>query len=236
MGDTNYNLQRFLDAQEDMYLVALKEIRKGGKQSHWIWYIFPQEKGLGYSYNSQFYGLDGEEEARAYLAHPVLGTRLREITRALLAHRGQRTIRQLMGLEVDVLKLHSSMQLFDKVSPDDVFAEVLKAYFSTKKEEAMKDIRITVMRKACYRDLMALYENPLEHPCDMEEGQVFIAHGWEKPEGLCESAWQSMSPFVMALAHGGSNFYDGWMKNERSAMISCNDGFRPVSFLIEVID
>lgn len=130
MGDTNYNLQRFLDAQEDMYLVALKEIRKGGKQSHWIWYIFPQEKGLGYSYNSQFYGLDGEEEARAYLAHPVLGTRLREITRALLAHRGQRTIRQLMGLEVDVLKLHSSMQLFDKVSPDDVFAEVLKAYFS----------------------------------------------------------------------------------------------------------
>lgn len=130
MGDTNYNLQRFLDAQEDMYLVALKEIRKGGKQSHWIWYIFPQEKGLGYSYNSQFYGLDGEEEARAYLAHPVLGTRLREITRALLAHRGQRTIRQLMGSEVDVLKLRSSMQLFDKVSPDDVFAEVLKAYFS----------------------------------------------------------------------------------------------------------
>lgn len=130
MGHTNFNLQQFLDAQEDMYPVALKEIRKGGKQSHWIWYIFPQEKGLGYSYNSQFYGLDGEEEARAYLAHPVLGTRLREITRALLAHRGHRTVRQLMGSEVDVLKLHSSMQLFDKVSPDDVFAEVLKAYFS----------------------------------------------------------------------------------------------------------
>lgn len=130
MGHTNFNLQRFLDAQEDMYPVALKEIRKGGKRSHWIWYIFPQEKGLGYSYNSQFYGLDGEEEARAYLAHPVLGTRLREITRALLAHRGHRTVRQLMGSEVDVLKLHSSMQLFDKVSPDDVFAEVLKAYFS----------------------------------------------------------------------------------------------------------
>lgn len=130
MGHTNFNLQRFLDAQEDIYPVALKEIRKDGKQSHWIWYIFPQEKGLGYSYNSQFYGLDGEEEARAYLAHPVLGTRLREITRALLAHRGHCTVRQLMGSEVDVLKLHSSMQLFDKVSPDDVFAEVLKAYFS----------------------------------------------------------------------------------------------------------
>ena len=130
MGHTNFNLRRFLDAQEDIYPVALKEIRKGGKQSHWIWYIFPQEKGLGYSYNSQFYGLDGEEEARAYLAHLVLGTRLREITRALLAHRGHCTVRQLMGSEVDVLKLHSSMQLFDKVSPDDVFAEVLKAYFS----------------------------------------------------------------------------------------------------------
>lgn len=130
MGHTNFNLQRFLDAQEDIYPVALKEIRKGGKQSHWIWYIFPQEKGLGSSYNSQFYGLDGEEEARAYLAHPVLGTRLREITRALLVHRGHCTVRQLMGSEVDVLKLHSSMQLFDKVSPDDVFAEVLKAYFS----------------------------------------------------------------------------------------------------------
>lgn len=86
------------------------------------------------------------------------------------------------------------------------------------------------MRKACYRDLMEKYENPIEHACSMEEGQVFIANG------LCESAWQSMSPFVMALAHGASNFYDGWMKNTHSAMISCNDGFRPVSFLIEVIE
>lgn len=100
----------------------------------------------------------------------------------------------------------------------------------------MKKIRITVVRKACYRDLMEKYENPLEHACDVEEGQVFVANGWEKPEGLCESAWHSMSPFVMALAHGGRNFYDGWMKNERSVMISCNDGFRPVSFLIEALD
>lgn len=100
----------------------------------------------------------------------------------------------------------------------------------------MKKIRITVMRKACYTDLMEKYENPLEHACDMEEGQVFVANGWEKPEGLCESAWQSMSPFVMTLAYGGRNIYEGWMKNERSAMISCNDGFRPVSFLIEALD
>ena len=100
----------------------------------------------------------------------------------------------------------------------------------------MKKIRITVIRKACYRDLMEKYENPMEHACCMEEGQVFIANGWEKPDGLCESAWQSMLPFVMALAHGASDFYDGWMKDKHSAMISCNDGFRPVSFLIEVIE
>ncbi|MBQ8224637.1 MAG: TIGR04076 family protein [Bacteroides sp.] len=100
----------------------------------------------------------------------------------------------------------------------------------------MKKVRITVMRKARYSDLMEQYENPLEHACDVCEGQVFVANGWEKPEGLCESAWQSMSPFVMTLAHGGGGFYDGWMKNPKSAMISCNDGFRPVSFLIETLE
>ena len=100
----------------------------------------------------------------------------------------------------------------------------------------MKKIRITVMRKAFYADLAAKYENPIEHACDMQEGQVFIAEGWNKPEGFCQSAWDSLSPFVLALAHGATNFYDGWMKNPKSAMISCNDGFRPVSFLIEAID
>lgn len=100
----------------------------------------------------------------------------------------------------------------------------------------MKRCKITVMRMACYQDLMERYENPMPHACDMMEGQVFIAEGWKKPEGMCDSAWESMSSFVMALAHGGSNFYDGWMKNPKSAMISCNDGFRPVSFLIEVME
>ena len=89
---------------------------------------------------------------------------------------------------------------------------------------------------ACYRDLMEKYENPMAHPCDMKEGQIFIANGWEKPEGMCESAWQTMSPFVMTLAYGGRDIYEGWMKNDRSVMISCNDGFRPVSFLIEALD
>ena len=100
----------------------------------------------------------------------------------------------------------------------------------------MKKCRITVVRRASYEDLMAQYENPIEHACDMCVGQVFIANGWQRPEGLCQSAWDTMSSFVMALAHGGGNFYDGWMKNPHSAMISCNDGFRPVSFLIEALD
>ena len=100
----------------------------------------------------------------------------------------------------------------------------------------MKKVRITVVKKASYDDLIAKYENPIEHACDMELGKVYIANGWQKPEGFCDSAWDSVSPFVMTLAHGGVNFYDGWMKNPKSAMISCNDGFRPVSFLIEALD
>lgn len=92
------------------------------------------------------------------------------------------------------------------------------------------------MRKARYDDLIEKYENPIEHACDLEEGQVFIADGWKKPEGFCESAWETLSPFVMTLAYGGEDFYDGWMKNKKSAMLSCNDGFRPVSFYIEVVE
>ena len=100
----------------------------------------------------------------------------------------------------------------------------------------MNRIRITVMKTARYDDLIEKYENPIEHACDMKLGQVFIAEGWKKPEDFCDSAWDSISPFVMTLAHGGENIYDGWMKNKRSAMISCNDGFRPVSFLLEVME
>ena len=100
----------------------------------------------------------------------------------------------------------------------------------------MKNVKITAIRKACYKDLMAKYENPILHTCDVEEGQVWIANGWDKPEGFCDSAWDSISPFVMALAHGGGNFYDGWMKDPKSAMISCNDGFRPVSFYLEALE
>ena len=100
----------------------------------------------------------------------------------------------------------------------------------------MKKVRITVMKVTSYDDLIEKYENPIAHACDMKQGQVFIANGWERPDGFCVSAWDSISSFVMTLAHGGENFYDGWMKNPRSAMISCNDGFRPVSFLLEAMD
>lgn len=100
----------------------------------------------------------------------------------------------------------------------------------------MKRCRITVMRCARYDDLIARYENPMDHACDMTEGQVFIAEGWQRPEGFCLSAWETLSPFVLALSHGGENFYDGWMKDPRSAMLSCNDGFRPVSFLVEALE
>ena len=95
-------------------------------------------------------------------------------------------------------------------------------------------VKITVMRKASYDDLMKEYENPIENACELSLGQVFYSDG-EKPQGLCDSAWESMREFVKTLVEGGGNFFDGWMKNPKSAMISCNDGFRPVSFLIEVV-
>ena len=98
------------------------------------------------------------------------------------------------------------------------------------------DVKITVVRKACYQDLSALYENPIEHACHVCEGQVFISRDGLKPEGLCDSAWGNMREFVEELARGGGNFFDGWMKDPRSAMISCNDGFRPVSFYLEAIE
>ena len=100
----------------------------------------------------------------------------------------------------------------------------------------MKKVRITVKKMARYDDLMERYENPIEHACEMKVGQTFVCNGWEKPDDFCESAWESVSPFVKTLANGGGNFYDGWMKDPFSAMISCNDGFRPVSFLLETMD
>lgn len=100
----------------------------------------------------------------------------------------------------------------------------------------MKKCKITVMKKVWHEELSALFENPVEHACDMEEGQTFVCVDCKMPEGFCDSAWNSLYPFVFALANGAENVYDGWMKNPSSAMISCNDGFRPVSFLIEAYE
>lgn len=100
----------------------------------------------------------------------------------------------------------------------------------------LKTVKITVMKKADYKDLSKLYENPISHTCDMKIGDVFYSKDAIIPENFCESAWQNLYPFIFALASGGTDFFDGWMKNKNSAMISCNDGFRPVSFLLETTD
>jgi len=100
----------------------------------------------------------------------------------------------------------------------------------------MLKVRITAIRQTIYNDLIAQYENPIEHDCDIRQGQQWISVNGKCPDGLCPSAWESMRPFVESLAHGKGNFFDGWMKNSMSAMISCNDGFRPFSFYIEAIE
>ena len=99
----------------------------------------------------------------------------------------------------------------------------------------MYEVKITVVKKVFHQQLSLEYENPIEHACDLTKGQVFISKKAKIPSGFCSSAWESVKPFVKALAKGKGNFYDGWMKDKYSAMISCNDGFRPVSFLLERI-
>ena len=102
----------------------------------------------------------------------------------------------------------------------------------------MNDVRITVARIVRHDDLIAAYEAYEPDPCTMREGLIFVSRGGARPDGLCDSAWETLEPFVGALAwgeQGPRGFYDGWMKDPRTAMISCNDGFRPVSFLLEAL-
>ena len=116
------------------------------------------------------------------------------------------------------------------------FAPVILKYTGFGTTENMNKVRITAIRQTVYQDLINQYENPIEHACDIRQGQQWISINGKRPEGLCPSAWDSMRLFVESLAQGKGNFFDGWMKNPMSAMISCNDGFRPFSFYIEVID
>ena len=131
----------------------------------------------------------------------------------------------------------ASVRIFSKFSwwfP--IFFVTLPLISSESLMNDMKEVRITAIRQTVYEDLMARYENPIEHTCDVSAGQQWVSVDGQRPEGLCPSAWESMRPFVESLARGEGNFYDGWMKNPMSAMISCNDGFRPFSFYIEVVE
>lgn len=127
-----YHLSRFLTAQDSysQYKTALEEIRNGRKRSHWMWFVFPQLKGLGHSYNADYYGIAGADEARAYWLHPVLRDRLLEITEALLLL-DSLSARQIFG-EVDAMKLRSSMTLFWKVTEEELFRKVLDKYYEGK--------------------------------------------------------------------------------------------------------
>ena len=100
----------------------------------------------------------------------------------------------------------------------------------------MKKVKITVMRITRYEDLMSLYERPMENACCMEEGQTFLCENENMPAGICETAWETLFPFVKDLLAGKGHFYGEWMKNPYSAMVSCNDGFRPVTFYLELAE
>lgn len=126
------SLQRFIVAQEDSYQRALCEVKAGRKCSHWMWYIFPQLKGLGHSSTSSFYGIVGLEEAQDYLSHPVLGAHLKEISK-VLTELPSNDAHVVFG-SPDDLKLRSCMTLFDFVSPNDVFSAVLDKYFAGHKD------------------------------------------------------------------------------------------------------
>lgn len=125
-------LQRFIDAQNESYVRALEEIKAGRKRSHWMWFVFPQMKGLGRSSTSIFYGMNDMDEAREYLAHPILGERLREISQVLL-QLATNDANAVFG-SPDDMKLRSCMTLFDNISPNDIFADVLDKYFDGQRD------------------------------------------------------------------------------------------------------
>ena len=124
-----YDLKRFVDAQEGIFDTALAELNAGSKRSHWMWFIFPQLAGLGRSPSAQYYGIVSVDEARAYLDHPLLGERLRQSLEALIPWAGKRTPEQILG-PIDSVKLRSSLTLFDRAAPGDIFAFALDGFFA----------------------------------------------------------------------------------------------------------
>ena len=131
-----YNLQRFVDAQDGIVGTALAELRAGNRQSHWMWFIFPQLAELGRSSTAKFYGLSGREEAAAYLAHPLLGSRLRDAVQAIIPWSDQRSAEQILGT-IDAMKLRSCLTLFDAIEPQGLFADALAAFYDGPDEQTL---------------------------------------------------------------------------------------------------
>jgi uncharacterized protein (DUF1810 family) len=128
-----HNLQRFVDAQNGVFQTAIAELRAGLKRSHWMWFVFPQLRGLGRSSTAIHYGIGSLDEARAYLDHPVLGTRLNQSVEAILRWIDRRSAEKIFG-PIDAMKLRSSLTLFDLVAPESVFAEALAGFFGGERD------------------------------------------------------------------------------------------------------
>lgn len=191
-GKIEYDLERFVEAQNMVYDIALQEIKNGHKRGHWIWFVFPQIKGLGHSYNSEYYGISGTIEAKAYLDHPLLGARLREISQALLDC-GNPSADDILGFP-DVLKVRSCMTLFDMVSPNDIFKQVLDKYYEgkpcdktiwrlgtreEKSKNAIKLSRLTIAKDGTI--LLADYQKEVKmEPIVKAVYLLFLKH----PEGI----------------------------------------------------
>jgi uncharacterized protein (DUF1810 family) len=129
-----FNLQRFVDAQEGIFESALAELKAGSKQSHWMWFIFPQLAGLGHSPTAKFFGISSLEEAKAFLDHPRLGRRLRDCVATLRPWAAKRSAEEILG-PVDAMKLRSSLTLFDEVEPGGAFADSLSDFFDGRPDE-----------------------------------------------------------------------------------------------------
>ncbi|MBW9279502.1 DUF1810 domain-containing protein [Bacteroides fragilis] len=132
--DMEYNLNRFVEAQNNVYEQVVKELRQGRKTSHWMWYIFPQIKELGYSSTAMYYAISSLDEATEYLNHPVLGYRLTECCQILLRLENK-TAEDILG-NIDAMKLKSSMTLFSLISDNPVYNQVLAKYFNEMKDNA----------------------------------------------------------------------------------------------------
>jgi uncharacterized protein (DUF1810 family) len=130
-----FDLQRFVRAQDGVYRRAVAELRAGAKRGHWMWFVFPQLRGLGRSAMSEHYGIGGVKEAQAYLAHPLLGPRLRECVEAVLSHAGERTAEAMVGA-VDAAKLRSCLTLFEAAGGGESFGEALAALFHGERDAA----------------------------------------------------------------------------------------------------